>query len=216
MDNYLQADLNQTASLLEKITFQSIAYLQDISNRSTSSSELVEITDQLKSEGIGTENALQQFNERFEKIMVASSGPRYWGFVTGGTTPAAIAGDWLATVYDQNTQTANGQGDISAIIEKETIQLLLNLLDLPPDFLGGFVTGATMSNFTCLGVARQWVGKQLNKDFAKEGVTPSDIKILSATPHSSAVKALSMLGIGSTNFIRVKAMEGNREALDMD
>jgi glutamate/tyrosine decarboxylase-like PLP-dependent enzyme len=216
MDNYLQADLKHTASLLEKITVQSIAYLHDISNRSTNSDGHVEITDQLKGEGIGTENALQQFNDRFEKIMVASSGPRYWGFVTGGTTPAAIAGDWLATVYDQNTQTANGQGDISAIIEKETIQLLLSLLDLPTDFLGGFVTGATMSNFTCLGVARQWLGKQLNKDFAKEGVTPGDIKILSATPHSSAVKALSMLGIGSSNCIRVKTMEGNREALDMD
>ncbi|MDN3657124.1 pyridoxal-dependent decarboxylase [Ferruginibacter paludis] len=216
MDNYLLNDSAQAAVLLEQIKVQSLAYLQNLSNRPTTADVQVETTDQLNSEGVGTANALQQFNDRFEKIMVASSGPRYWGFVTGGTTPAAIAGDWLATVYDQNTQTANGQGDISAIIEKETIQLLLNLLNLPADFLGGFVTGATMSNFTCLGVARQWVGKVLNKDFAKEGVSPADINIFSATPHSSSVKALSMLGIGSSSYTRVKTLESNREAIDMD
>jgi len=87
---------------------------------------------------------------------------------------------------------------------------------LPRDFSGGFVTGATMSNFTGLAVARQWLGKQLGKDFAKEGVSPADIKIFAATPHSSAIKSLSMLGIGSANFHTIKTMEGNREAIDVD
>ena len=79
-------------------------------------------------------------------------------------------GDWLATVYDQNTFVSTRQGDISAVIEQETIRLLIDLLELPDDFLGGFVTGATMSNFTCLAVARQWIGKVIGKDFAKEGI----------------------------------------------
>jgi len=86
---------------------------------------------------------------------------------------------------------------------------------LPNDYLGGFVTGATMSNFTCLAVARQWYGKAIGKDFAKEGVSEK-INILSALPHSSAIKSLSMLGIGSANFSKIKVTEGNREAIDIE
>jgi len=155
------------------------------------------------------------FNEKFEKLIVASTGPRYWGFVTGGSTPASIVGDWLTAIYDQNTQAAKGQGDISAIIEIETIKLLLDLFNLPNDFVGGFVTGATMSNFTCLASARQWIGKEQGIDIAKNGIS-GNIKILSATPHSSSIKSLSMLGIGSNNFIKVKVEEGNRECIDIE
>jgi glutamate/tyrosine decarboxylase-like PLP-dependent enzyme len=76
---------------------------------------------------------------------------------------------------------------------------LLELLELPEVFIGGFVTGATMSNFTCLGVARQWLGRQLKQDIARSGMQ-GQYKVLTATPHSSALKSLSMLGFGSNNF----------------
>jgi glutamate/tyrosine decarboxylase-like PLP-dependent enzyme len=85
---------------------------------------------------------------------------------------------------------------------------------LPKDFLGGFVTGATLSNFTCLAVARQWLGNQLGKDFAKEGVS-GQLHVLTATPHSSAVKSLAMLGLGSSNFTKIQVLTGNREAIDV-
>ncbi len=115
----------------------------------------------------------------------------------------------------QNPQTISAQGDISMLIERETIHLLLNLFNLPNTFIGGFVTGATMSNFTCLGVARQWIGKEKGLDFAKNGIS-GDLKILSAVPHSSSLKTLSMLGIGSNNFEKVKIKEGNRESICID
>ncbi len=215
MYKHLATDLQLMDGLLKTVTAQSIHYLEGIAERQTSVINIPDIKNQLDEEGVGTSAALEAFNQRFEKIMVASSGPRYWGFVTGGTTPAAIAGDWLATVYDQNPQTTQGQGDVSAIIEKETIQLLLSLFNLPRSFMGGFVTGATMSNFTGLAAGRQWLGKQFGKDFAKEGVTAGQIKVFAATPHSSAVKSLSMLGIGSNSFVKLKTMEGNREAMDI-
>src|SRR5690606_19030732 len=103
-------------------------------------------------------------------ILVGSPGPRYWGYVTGGSTPASIMGDWLASAYDQNTQATQGQGDISAQIEVEAIQLLLELLGLPKTFGGGFVTGAMMSNFSCLATARQWLGHEHGLDVAKKGL----------------------------------------------
>lgn len=212
--NHLNKDQQNLDNILTDVKEQGMAYLNQIHDRATASSGGVELINSLAAEGVGAEGALKQFNERFEPIIVASSGPRYWGFVTGGTTPAAIAGDWLATIYDQNTQSAKGNGDISALIELETIQLLLSLFNLPNQFFGGFVTGATLSNFTCLAVARQWIGKQQGKDFAREGIT-GKVNVLSATPHSSSVKSLAMLGLGSNNIIPVKVMQGNREALDI-
>jgi glutamate/tyrosine decarboxylase-like PLP-dependent enzyme len=214
MNSYLQNDLDDFDNLLEQAKRQSANYLKNLNIRSTSTHNKVAISENRVQKGIGTLQALQHFNEKFEPIIVASSGPRYWGYVTGGSTPASIVGDWLASVYDQNCQNTDGFGDISANIEIETIQLLLDILELPKDFFGGFVTGATMSSFTCLAVARQWIGKQQGKDFAKEGVS-GKLNILTATPHSSAIKALSMLGIGSNNVIKVNKIEGNREAIDI-
>ncbi|WP_421945161.1 pyridoxal phosphate-dependent decarboxylase family protein [Pedobacter sp.] len=211
----LNKDNENLDQILNAVKEQGIDYLNKVDSRLTSTQIQAEIDNRLNVEGLGSIEALNEFNDRFEPLIVASSGPRYWGFVTGGTTPAAIAGDWLASVYDQNTQSAKGNGDVSAIIELETIKLLCSLLNLPDNFFGGFVTGATLSNFTSLAVARQWIGKQSGKDFARSGVS-DEVKVLSATPHSSAVKSLSMLGLGSDNVIKVEVAKGNREAIDID
>jgi len=213
MNEKLQKDLLNFEKLIDVVKLQGVDFLNNISQRPTSSNATVQVSDTLSFEGLGGDEALKLFNNKFEPIIVGSTGPRYWGFVIGGSTPASIMGDMLATFYDQNTQATKGQGDISALIEIETITLLLDLFNLPRKFLGGFVTGATMSNFTCLGVARQWVGKQKNIDIAKDGV-PEGIKILSALPQSSTIKSLSMLGIGSNNIQKVKVLDGNREAID--
>jgi glutamate/tyrosine decarboxylase-like PLP-dependent enzyme len=214
MNALIKKESEEVSSLFELISTQSTAYLSELHERQTTQSQVPILRTKLDQSGVGTLGALTQFNERFESLMVGSSGPRYWGFVTGGTTPAAIAGDWLSTVYDQNPQGLKGQGDVSANLEIETIQLLLDLFQLPKDFFGGFVTGATMSNFTCLAVARQWIGKQIGVDIAKEGVTKG-VKVVAATPHSSSIKSLSLLGIGSSNVVKINIEVGNREAIDV-
>ena len=202
--------------ILNQAKAEGLEFLKGINDRRTSTNTEPMEYSNLDSQGSGALAALASFKSRFDDLIVASAGPRYWGFVTGGSTPAAIVGDWLATVYDQNTQTVKGQGDISANIELETVRLLLQLLGLPEDaYLGGFVTGATMSNFTCLAVARQWLGMQHGQDIAKTGVSGT-LKVLSAMPHSSAVKSLALLGLGSQNLIKVKVMPGNREAMDLN
>lgn len=214
MNDVLREDLENLDLLLEQVKNEGLEFLNGINERRTSTTSKKSGEGFLEEEGPGAIAALAEFKTRFDDIIVASTGPRYWGFVTGGSTPAAIMGDWLATVYDQNTQSTKGHGDISASIELETISLLQELLGLPDDYIGGFVTGATMSNFTCLAVARQWLGKQSGIDIAKEGVS-GQLKVLSATPHSSAVKSLALLGLGSQNIIKVEILEGNREAIDL-
>ncbi|MFB3389353.1 pyridoxal phosphate-dependent decarboxylase family protein [Flavobacterium sp. LAR06] len=214
MNSILKSDLNNLSTILDRTKQQGIDFLNNIENVPTSTKNSIDPTRELNELGLGSLAALEEFNERLAPLLVSSPGPRYWGFVTGGSTPASIVGDWLATVYDQNTQAIKAQGGVSALIEFETINLLLQLLQLPDSFLGGFVTGATMSNFTCLGVARQWFGKQFGKDFAKNGISET-INILTATPHSSSIKSLAMLGIGSNNYTTLKTIEGNREAIDI-
>lgn len=211
----LNNDKNQLDELLQTVEKQALEFINNIEDRHTSKQSNLTINKKLSTQAMGSMATLTAFQRRFNDVIVASTGPRYWGFVTGGATPAAIAGDWLAAIYDQNTQSIRGEGDISAIIEIETIALLLDLFGLPDTFTGGFVTGATMSNFTCLAVARQWVGKQLGIDIAKQGITDR-LNILTATPHSSTIKSLSMLGMGSNNIIKVKTLPANREAIDTD
>lgn len=214
MNEQLQHDLENIQQLLEAVKKQGLDFLTQLPERPTSISKGVKINQQLNEVGLGGMGALKLFNEQLEGLINGSAGPRYWGFVTGGTTPASIAGDWLTTVYDQNTQATTGQGDVSAIIEMVTIQLLLDLFSLPDDFIGGFVTGATMSNFTCLAVARQWLGLQIGKDVAKSGVSDK-FQILASVPHSSILKSLSMLGIGSENFENIDLESGNRESISI-
>jgi len=214
MYNTLQNDLDNLDYLLSLTKDKAAAYLNEINDRLVSVNNVqVTIPINLPENGIGLEGTLEAFYEQHQDKIVASSGPRYWGFVTGGTTPAAIAGDWLSAVFDQNPQGIKGSGDVSANIELQTINWLIQLFGLPSYFKGGFVTGATMSNFTCLAIARQWAGKQKSIDIAREGIK-TEIRILTATPHSSAIKSLAMLGLGSSNIITVKTAEGNREAMD--
>ncbi len=213
MFELFENELNNLKPILDQVTTTGLDFLENIAEKPTYIADQTVVAAGLSNTGIGAVGSLEAFRKHYEKLMVASPGPRYWGFVTGGATPAAIAGDWLTAVYDQNTQSTQGAGDVSAILEKETIRLLCQLLHLPEDFNGGFVTGATMSNFTGLAVARQWAGERCGRDVSREGVS-GDLVVMAATPHSSVIKSLGMLGIGSNNVVCIKVLEG-REAMDL-
>jgi len=213
MFELFENELNNLESVLDQVKSAGLDFLENIAEKPTYISDQSVVPADLADAGIGAAGSLEVFRKHYEKLMVASPGPRYWGFVTGGATPAAIAGDWLTAVYDQNTQSTQGVGDVSAILEKETIRLLCQLLHLPEDFNGGFVTGATMSNFTGLAVARQWAGERAGRDISREGIL-GDLVVMAATPHSSVIKSLGMLGIGSNNVVRIQVLDG-REAMDL-
>jgi glutamate/tyrosine decarboxylase-like PLP-dependent enzyme len=217
MNTVLKNDLTNFTAILEQVKNEADAFVNHINDLPTAvlAPSLKDHT--LPQMGLGTEGAMAIFKEKFADLMVASTGPRYWGFVTGGTTPAALAGDWLTTLYDQNCQSnSKNRGDVSAVVEFETIKILRSLLQLPDAFFGGFVTGATMSNFTCLAVARQWYGQKMGIDIAENGLYAlKNLKVLSAMPHSCVFKDISMLGMGRKSLIKINTLPNNREAIDI-
>jgi glutamate/tyrosine decarboxylase-like PLP-dependent enzyme len=168
--------------------------------------------DDLPDAGPGALETLQLFENHYAHLVSNSAGPRYFGFVTGGSTPAAVAGDWLVSAYDQNACGSNDS--IAPQIEHQTIGYFRQLFGLPRDYFGSFVTGATMSNFVGLALARQWVGEKLGVDASNDGLISLPIKVVSATAHSSIFKSLSMLGMGRNALHKIDTMPG-REAIDI-
>ena len=214
MNATLLDDLNKIDDILNSVKTFSAAHLENLNNLPASKQKPELHFSDLPLSGLGATQTQELFKKEFYSNILAASGSRYWGFVTGGTTPAAIAGDWLTSVFDQNTQSTEGNGDVSAAMELHTIKMLLELFELPADdFIGGMVTGATLSNFTGLAVARQWLGHQLGYDVARNGMQPGT-KIFAGTPHSSTIKSLSMLGMGSNNITLLPTMPG-RECVDI-
>jgi glutamate/tyrosine decarboxylase-like PLP-dependent enzyme len=169
--------------------------------------------ERLPRQGMGAKATLNYFETNFADKINNSAGPRYFGFVTGGSTPAALAGDWLVSSYDQNACGSNDS--IAPQIERQTIQFFKEMFRLDSSYFGTFVTGATISNFTSLALGRQWIGEQHNIDFSTEGLCSSKpIKVISGTPHSSIIKSLSMLGLGRKAMIRIDTLP-DREAVDV-
>ena len=211
MNSRLQQDKASLNAILEHTLKTALTFLDSLENRDVASYPVSNKNLELPETGLGSEEALETFMNRYGEGLSGSAGGRYFGFVTGGATPAALAADWLTSAFDQN---ATGYGDsVAPLVELEAVAMLRNLFCLPEDFSGVFVTGATMSNFTGLALARQWVGKQRGVDIAQDGVD-KPVKIFAGTPHSSVYKALAMLGMGRGSLEKIACLEG-REAVDV-
>ncbi|WP_394833182.1 pyridoxal-dependent decarboxylase [Pendulispora rubella] len=166
----------------------------------------------LPDRGWGAQRALEHFRANLEPLLSGSAGPRYLGFVTGGSTPAALAGDWLAAAYDQNVSS---DGDsIATGVERHTLAMLRALFGVPDSFEGAFVSGATQANVVALATARQWAYARLGIDVSEVGLTGAPpISVLAGAPHASIDKALSILGMGRRCIERMALVEG-RAAMD--
>ena len=101
--------------------------------------------------------------------IVGTAGPRYFGFVIGGSQPAALAADWLTSTWDQNA-ASYVISPAAAVAEEVAHAWLLDLLGLPAGASSGFTTGATMANFTALGAARHAVLRDVGWDVEVRGL----------------------------------------------
>jgi glutamate/tyrosine decarboxylase-like PLP-dependent enzyme len=148
-------------------------------------------------EGCGALPALRQLVELGSEAHVRSGGPRFFHWVIGGCTPAALAADWFASLIDQNAG-AWSSSPLAFQLERISLAWLQELFGLPAAWGGVLTTGATTANFTALAAARQWWGEQHGIDVAKSGLAelPPLPVVSSGFIHVSSLKALAMLGIG--------------------
>ncbi|MFJ5294818.1 pyridoxal phosphate-dependent decarboxylase family protein [Streptomyces sp. NPDC088348] len=209
----LASDLSRLPQLLADSAAFAVRELGSLPARPVAWTGQAPTADPLPREGVGAEAALARFAERWAPGFSGSAGPRYLGFVTGGTTPAALVGDWLTGTYDQNAMTG---GDSSATaLERETIAWLRELFGIGEAHDGVFVTGATASNTVGLATAREWAGERLGVRVSRDGVGAlGPLPVLSGAPHSSIAKALSVLGLGRSALVPVPLLPGGREAVD--
>jgi glutamate/tyrosine decarboxylase-like PLP-dependent enzyme len=148
---------------------------------------------------------------------VASQGGRYFGFVTGGVTPAALAAKLLGTAWDQNNATQL-TSPVAAKLEEVALEWLRQLFALPEGTTCAFVTGATMANFVGLASARHALLKKQDWNIEEDGLfgAPEFRVIISEESHSTIFKALQMLGLGRNRVIKIPTDDqGRMQAKDL-
>ncbi len=158
---------------------------------------------------------LSQLDRQAGPATIASAGGRYFGFVTGGTLPAALAAGWLAGAWDQNGAFAV-MSPAASRLEEIAAGWVLELLGLPADCGVGFTTGATMGNLTALAAARHALLARQGWDVEAEGLfgAPPLTVVVGEEVHVSLLKALAVLGLGRERVVRVPADDQGRLRLD--
>lgn len=177
------------------------------------------------------------------RLNQSSLSPHYCRFVTGGATPAALTADILTSIYDQNVSVHLPYETISTTVEAAALNMLLDLFYLPrhawgigsqPDGYGAgsgtFTTGATASNVLGISVGREWVLNTRAAKFGRTGMSVAEdgigeamlaagvtkVQVLSTMPHSSTVKAASIVGIGRQNVVSISRPSPNKDFLAID
>jgi glutamate/tyrosine decarboxylase-like PLP-dependent enzyme len=154
--------------------------------------------------GEDPEAVLARLDELGSPATVASAGPRYFGFVTGGTLPAALAASWLLDAWDQNA-FSSVSSPVSALLEEAALRWVVDALWLPEGTGGAFVTGATMANFSALAAARHAVLARAGWNVERDGLfgAPPILVVVSGESHPTVLKALALLGLGRDRVVRV-------------
>ena len=150
------------------------------------------------------DDVLKMLDELGSPATMGISGARFFGFVIGGSVPAALAANWLATAWDQNAGLFLAT-PISAVLEEVATEWLIDALKLPAGCGSAFVTGATVANFTALAAARHAVLARAGWDVESRGLfgAPEIQVIVSDEAHPSVIKSLGMLGLGRDRVVRV-------------
>jgi glutamate/tyrosine decarboxylase-like PLP-dependent enzyme len=158
---------------------------------------LAELTGPLPDKGEGTTAAVDRLLRVGTATATGSAGPRFFHFVMGGTTPAALAADWMASLLDQNSY-ARASSELATDVETVVLDWLRDLFGLPAGWGGALVASATFANFTSLACATHWWGGEQGTDTTADGLAglPRMPVLSGGYVHPSARKALQMLGHG--------------------
>jgi glutamate/tyrosine decarboxylase-like PLP-dependent enzyme len=195
--------------LLERTAERALSYLEGLDKRHVAPAPsaiaaLAALDTPLQSGATSPEEVLELLDRLGSPATMATAGPRFFGFVIGGALPAPLAASWLAAAWDQNAALANVT-PASARLEAVALRWLLELLGLPPDAAGAFVTGGTMANFTALAAARHAVLARAGWNVEADGLAgaPPISVVVGAEAHPTLFKSLGLLGLGRSRVVRV-------------
>jgi glutamate/tyrosine decarboxylase-like PLP-dependent enzyme len=193
------------AELLERTLRHAETYLAGLEERHVGAiGDPAGLRVALTDEGVPAAQVVDELVAAAEPGLIASPGPRYFGFVTGGALPAALAADWLAAAWDQNA-AAYPTSPAAAVAEEVAERWLLDVLGLPETMSVGMVTGGQGANTTCLAVARNEVLRRVGWDVARQGLNgaPRIDVLVGEEAHATIYRALRFLGLGEPRTIPV-------------
>jgi glutamate/tyrosine decarboxylase-like PLP-dependent enzyme len=195
--------------LLSDAAARAIRYLEDVETRGVAPTAealegLARLDEPLPAEASDPAATLALLDEVGSPATMGMAGPRFFGFVIGGSLPAALAANWLAGAWDQNALLFRSS-PAAAHLEQVALRWLLDVLQLPPDCGGAFVTGATVANLTALAAARHALLRRMGWNVEADGLfgAPPFTVIVGAEVHPSLTKALGLLGLGRNRVVQV-------------
>lgn len=195
--------------LLENTAQRAISYLENIADRSVAPAaeavaKLATLDEPLNDGPISAEQVINLLDEVCSPATMAMAGPRFFGFVIGGSLPVTVAANWLAGAWDQNSGLYTPTPATSQL-EQVALNWLLDLFKLPSNCGGAFVTGATMANFSALAAARHALLKRAGWNVEADGLfgAPAITVVVGAEAHPTLFKSLGLLGLGRSRVVRV-------------
>ncbi len=196
-------------TLLQNTAERAIGYLQKLDERRVAPSaeavaQLSRFDEPLPEDPVDPQSVLQMLDEIGSPATMAMAGPRFYGMVIGGSLPAALAANWLAAAWDQNTGLYKLTPG-TAYLEIVALRWLFEILKLPPKSGGAFVTGATVANFTALAAARHAILKRAGWNVEADGLfgAPPITVIVGAEAHPTLFKSLGLLGLGRSRVVKI-------------
>jgi glutamate/tyrosine decarboxylase-like PLP-dependent enzyme len=186
-----------------------IAYRRGVADRPVAAdpealAAVAKLIEPLPEDGRSDAEVLATLDEIGSPATMAMAGPRFFGFVIGGSLPVTVASNWLGTAWDQNV-VMHEVTPATATLEQVAIDWMIDLLGLPSGTGAGLVTGATVANFTALAAARHRVFEDAGWNVEANGLigAPPVTLIVSDEAHPTLFKSLGMLGLGRDRVLRV-------------
>ncbi len=169
----------------------------------------------LQEEPVDAEAVIEMLDAVGTPGTMAMAGPRFFGFVIGGSLPVTVAADWLVSSWDQNTGLYNST-PATAFIEEVTLRWLTDVLGLPPSCAGAFVTGTTVAHISALATARHAVLGRVGWNVEADGLfgAPPITVVVSEEAHPTLRKALGVVGFGRNRVVKVPTDTQGRMRLD--
>lgn len=208
------------SDLLTSTARRAAHYLRELETRRVAPSaeavaRLAELDVPFPAERMDPAAVIAQLDELGSPATMAMAGPRFFGFVIGGSLPVALAANWLASAWDQNTGLYNST-PATSFIEQVALEWMIDALGLPHGCAGAFVTGTTVAHVSALAAARHAVLERAGWNVEADGLfgAPPITVIVGAEAHPTLFKALGIVGLGRNRVIKVPVDEQGRMRAD--